>query len=333
MRARSPGWLLLALLLVLAVAPSVPQPGGPAAVTAQEYEFRLSLPAITRNAAPSVGLSTTSVYQGGAVRVTVAYATAGSVSAFGRSYTLSPDGAGGLAGFVGVAAEDAAGPETLVINVTDAYGAPMTLSANVTVLATNWTSDNIVLPPPGPTPTPGPGQPTPPPPPPDDNLILPGVYAGLTARQWTDSWLLPLAEPNLRSCLVVTSFEVACVSGYFGEQRSFNGGPVSGHHTGTDLAAATGTPVMSMNHGTVVLAGLYRVRGNLVVVDHGGGVFSSYAHFSRIDVAVGDTVAQGEVIGAIGSTGLSTGPHLHWELVINGVRVDALRWLDGTQGF
>jgi murein DD-endopeptidase MepM/ murein hydrolase activator NlpD len=123
------------------------------------------------------------------------------------------------------------------------------------------------------------------------------------------------------------------VTGYFGEQRSFNGGPVQGHHGGTDLGADAGTPIYATNGGVVVMSGLYLVRGNLVVIDHGGGVFSLYGHMSERAVAAGDAVAKGQVIGYVGSTGLSTGPHLHWEMSVFGVLVDGLRWLDGSQGF
>jgi murein DD-endopeptidase MepM/ murein hydrolase activator NlpD len=75
------------------------------------------------------------------------------------------------------------------------------------------------------------------------------------------------------------------------------------------------------------------IRGNLVVVDHGGGVLSCYGHLLERTVAVGQPVRRGEVVGRVGSTGLSSGPHLHWELSVAGVLVDGLRWLDGTQGF
>ena len=94
-----------------------------------------------------------------------------------------------------------------------------------------------------------------------------------------------------------------------------------------------GTPIRATNRGIVVFAeeGLY--RGNLVVIDHGAGVLSSYGHQSALRVTVGDTVERGDVVGLVGSTGLSSGPHLHWEMAVGGVLVDGLRWLDGTQGF
>ena len=82
-----------------------------------------------------------------------------------------------------------------------------------------------------------------------------------------------------------------------------------------------------------MLAEELAVRGNMVIIDHGGGVFSGYAHLSALHVTAGQTVTGGDVIGLVGTTGLSTGPHLHWEMAVAGVLVDGLRWLDGTQGY
>jgi murein DD-endopeptidase MepM/ murein hydrolase activator NlpD len=141
----------------------------------------------------------------------------------------------------------------------------------------------------------------------------------VTAKKWSGAWGAPLADMR--------------VTGYFGEQRSFNGGPVQGHHGGTDLGADFGTPIMATNDGVVVMSGLYLTRGNLIVVDHGLGVFSLYGHMSERVAQVGDFVTKGQVIGYVGSTGLSTGAHLHWEMSVFGVLVDGLRWLDGSQGF
>ncbi|MDZ7726913.1 MAG: M23 family metallopeptidase [Dehalococcoidia bacterium] len=238
----------------------------------------------------------------------------------------------GLVGLVGVGIADEAGAASMRIDVVGTDGSPYTFERAFTVLATDWLVEEIWFPTPTPGPTPTP-DPDPPPPLPDDNEILPDVYAGMSARQWVSEWILPIDEPELASCESEASGDTACVSSYFGTRRSFNGGPVGRHHGGTDLAAWAGTPVRTTNGGTVVLAGEYRVRGNLVVVDHGGGVFSSYGHLSSIAVSEGEVVQQGDVVGEVGSTGLSTGPHLHWEMVVAGVLVDGLRWLDETQGF
>jgi len=114
----------------------------------------------------------------------------------------------------------------------------------------------------------------------------------------------------------------------FGLPRRYApGGPVS-FHVGTDIAAPTGTPIVATNDGIVTVAGMYPIKGGLVIIDHGFGVSSLYFHQSRLHVAVGDVVQRGEVIGEVGSTGLSTGPHLHWEMRIDGVPTAPLAWVD-----
>lgn len=116
------------------------------------------------------------------------------------------------------------------------------------------------------------------------------------------------------------------VTAPFGQRRSYNGGPVSGYHAGQDLGADTGTPVMAPMTGTVALAEALQVRGNAVIIDHGLGVFTGFWHLSRIDVTVGEVVTPGQVIGLVGDTGLSTGPHLHWEMRVRDVAVDPMQW-------
>jgi murein DD-endopeptidase MepM/ murein hydrolase activator NlpD len=103
-------------------------------------------------------------------------------------------------------------------------------------------------------------------------------------------------------------------------------GPVSsefgprwgGFHPGIDIALPTGTPIAAAKAGTVVFSGPNDGYGNFVVIDHGGGLATAYAHQSRIVVGEGDHVNQGQVIGFVGSTGFSTGPHLHFEVRVNG---------------
>ncbi|WP_164158191.1 M23 family metallopeptidase [Sandarakinorhabdus rubra] len=112
------------------------------------------------------------------------------------------------------------------------------------------------------------------------------------------------------------------ISTHFGSQRFYGDTPAS-YHGGMDIAAPSGTPVTAPIPGVVRLAaGPFSLEGNIVILDHGRGLSSAMLHLSRIDVAAGQIVRQGEVIGAIGSTGRSTGPHLHWGLTWNGVRVD-----------
>ena len=98
-------------------------------------------------------------------------------------------------------------------------------------------------------------------------------------------------------------------------------------HEGIDIAAPSGAPIASVASGTIIYAGWLGGYGNLVVVDHGGGVSTAYAHMSSIASGTGQGVAQGQVIGYVGSTGHSTGPHLHFEVRINGQAVDPLQYL------
>jgi|OpeIllAssembly_1097287.scaffolds.fasta_scaffold12798_2 murein DD-endopeptidase MepM/ murein hydrolase activator NlpD len=117
------------------------------------------------------------------------------------------------------------------------------------------------------------------------------------------------------------------ISSMFGTRRSYNEGPVAAcGHEGTDFAMPGGTPIYAPARGKVVFAGLTQVRGNLTVIDHGVGVFSAYYHQSEIDVKVGQMVEPGMLLGKIGTTGLSTGNHLHWSMWVNGEYIDPMEW-------
>ncbi|MFC3126577.1 M23 family metallopeptidase [Pseudoroseomonas globiformis] len=100
------------------------------------------------------------------------------------------------------------------------------------------------------------------------------------------------------------------ISGVFGSQRILNG-EARAPHLGLDIAAPTGAPVRAMGAGQVLLAEDLYFTGNTVLVDHGRGVVSLYAHLSRMDVREGEVLQQGQALGAIGATGRATGPHLH----------------------
>ena len=107
----------------------------------------------------------------------------------------------------------------------------------------------------------------------------------------------------------------------FGQRRIYNQS-TSSIHSGIDISAPGGTQVAASNSGRVVLAGSLYFSGNTVIIDHGLGVFTHYCHFSKLQVKRGDLVKKGDVIALVGSTGLSTGPHLHWSVRVLKSRVD-----------
>jgi murein DD-endopeptidase MepM/ murein hydrolase activator NlpD len=139
--------------------------------------------------------------------------------------------------------------------------------------------------------------------------------AALPEPLWSEPFQLPL--------------EGRSTSGY-GDSRTYAPGGNVSYHQGTDLAAPAGTVIHATNAGVAVIAAeypAYPIKGGLVIIDHGGGVMSYYLHQSRVLVEQGARVARGEAIGEVGSTGLSTGPHLHWELRINNVATNPHGWV------
>ncbi|GAB4574636.1 MAG: hypothetical protein Kow0077_22200 [Anaerolineae bacterium] len=112
----------------------------------------------------------------------------------------------------------------------------------------------------------------------------------------------------------------------FGAWRLYNQS-LWGRHTGVDLRGAAGLPLLAPAAGRVVLAEKLDVRGNYVLIDHGMGVYSGIAHLSEIHVTRGQIVRQGQVIGLSGSTGRSSGPHIHWEMAVNGEWIDPQQFL------
>ncbi|MDQ7007643.1 MAG: M23 family metallopeptidase [Acidobacteriota bacterium] len=113
----------------------------------------------------------------------------------------------------------------------------------------------------------------------------------------------------------------------FGLRRVFNGVPRA-PHSGLDLRADVGTPVRAASSGTVVVAGEFYYSGKLVILDHGMGLFTLYAHLSRIDVTEGDWIERGRRLGLSGATGRVTGPHLHWGAKIGDRPFDPRALLD-----
>lgn len=118
---------------------------------------------------------------------------------------------------------------------------------------------------------------------------------------------------------------VGRISTLFGSQRIYAGEPGS-YHSGIDIARPTGATVLAPADGVVVLAAAkpFTLEGNLLMLDHGGGLNSAFMHLSRIGVRVGEHVRRGQPIGAVGMTGRATGPHLHWSLKWRDARIDPL---------
>jgi len=197
------------------------------------------------------------------------------------------------------------GPQVLWVRAFDRLGREVQQKAVLEVLDGGYATENIQL-------TPGKLALL------DPKLVrverqrLEALWRGFTPeKRWKGLWIRPGGTETTSA---------------FGTRRSYNGGPVRDHHAGQDFRAKTGDPVVAPAAGIVVMAEPLTVRGNVVWIDHGMGVFSGYFHLSEILVRVGQRVEQGDLIGRVGSTGLATGPHIHWELRIGGVDVDPLEW-------
>ncbi|WP_462379446.1 peptidoglycan DD-metalloendopeptidase family protein [Pseudomonas sp. Marseille-QA0892] len=111
------------------------------------------------------------------------------------------------------------------------------------------------------------------------------------------------------------------LSSPFGLRRFFNG-EERNPHSGLDFAVGAGTPIKSPAAGKVILVGDYFFNGKTAFVDHGQGLISMFCHMSNVNVKVGDELPRGGIVGRVGATGRATGPHLHWNVSLNGVRVD-----------
>ena len=121
------------------------------------------------------------------------------------------------------------------------------------------------------------------------------------------------------------------ITSRFGTARVYNG-EVQSRHLGTDFAGAVGAPVRAAGRGIVALVADFYLAGRAVYIDHGGGLITAYFHLSRADVKQGDTVAAGQLIGAVGQSGRVTGPHLHWVARYGAISVDPMSLLQLESG-
>ena len=153
---------------------------------------------------------------------------------------------------------------------------------------------------------------------PENEKLATLITPATATRYWDDLFTSPGYDPNW-------------ITSWFGTRRAYNGSSnYSAYHTGIDYGGGPGLEIKADAPGVVVFTGPLIVRGNATVIDHGWGVYSAFYHQSEFKVKVGDQVSAGQVIGIYGGTGRVTGPHLHWEIWVNGVVVNPLTWLERT---
>lgn len=214
------------------------------------------------------------------------------------------DGFGWL--ILGIGPDDEPKPHDVVVTGVDQAGNATEQRLSVPIGKTQWTQDTVQV---GPELMPllAPQVRS------DEDAQLAKTYAGFSPeRLWNGKFIMPTQGQ------IVTQF---------GEVRSYNGGPFEGHHAGADIAAPMGQAVRAPARARVALIDKVKLRGNVVILDHGQGVYTTYGHLSAVNVKVGDEVQAGQVFANVGTTGLSEGPHLHWELWVRGANVDPLDWV------
>lgn len=225
------------------------------------------------------------------------------VGLFGRQTTAFPLPDGRWRAVIGIDLEQKPGPYTAVIDVRLASGPtrvtrPIVVKPKVFATRTLTVSPDFVNPPASQQERIA-----------RDSAFLRDLFAASPpARLWSQSFTRPVPDP---------------ANSRFGTRSIFNG-ERRNPHGGADFASPLGRPVKAPNGGRVVAARELYYTGNVVIIDHGLGMFSLLAHLSRIDVTEGDDVTTGQVVGLVGATGRVTGPHLHWALTVYGARVDPL---------
>lgn len=149
-----------------------------------------------------------------------------------------------------------------------------------------------------------------------ENAMLTPIYStfSLTAT-------FPITET------FISPLDASYLSAVYGAARSYAGAPVSIFHTGVDFGAPISTPIYAVADGVVVFNEFTELRGNVVILDHGLGIKTGYFHLSQTLVQTGDVVSKGTAIAALGNTGLSTGPHLHWDVRVRDVPINGQQWL------
>jgi hypothetical protein len=286
-------------------------------IKAPAQNHRVSTPAPKLNAPTTstvVTLNPSEVAAGSPELIRVAAPAAASVEGewFGHPVQFfrgtTHDGLGGdWYALAGVDVEAAAIPTTLRITAHMKNGRTLDLSRNIPIHAAHYKTGTITVAPkfvePGP----------------DEQAI---IAAAVEAKK--KAFATSASEP-----LWSGSFEApvkAAATDSFGTRRTYNG-KLQSIHKGEDFRAATGTPVLSGNSGTIVLAQPLYFEGNCVMIDHGLGLISISMHLSRIDVKPGQKIEKGERVGLSGATGRVTGPHLHWAIRWQGSMLDPAKLL------
>lgn len=150
---------------------------------------------------------------------------------------------------------------------------------------------------------------------PEEDIVNKVITTFTNDKLWDGLFQYPVDQP-------------VCFKSTFGNRRSYNGEPYNRYHAGVDFGVCANLNVYAPADGVVVYTGPLTIRGNATIIDHGMGVFSGFWHQNKILVEVGQNVSAGDLIGEIGTTGRSTGPHLHWEMMVNGISVDPVDWLE-----
>ncbi len=260
-------------------------------------------------AAPSVSVQVTarSIQPGEVVVLTIdAPASAGPsprVEAFGTALTPYPIGASAWRVLIGIDLDATIGRHPVTIT-TGPASAPQVTTYPLTVRSKTFPTRRLTVAPKYVNPPPDVQQRIL-----DEAARLNALWAGsATSRLWRGRFRPPVPQP---------------ANSAFGTRSIFNGQPRS-PHGGADFPSAAGTPVHAPNAGRVVLVGNLYYTGWTIVVDHGLGLVSLFAHLSEVDVQEGALVSTGDLLGRVGATGRVTGPHLHWTVRLNGARVDPL---------
>lgn len=217
----------------------------------------------------------------------------------GRTVRLFKQGSGDWEGLMPVAVDDS--PGVYPIEFLAADGTALA-SASLTIRKTIFPTQNVTL-----TPQIEALHTTP-----DERQTLTTFRDAVSdVKYWDDPLVAPLP---------------GCVISPFGVKRLHNGKPTGEIHAGIDQRGAAGAPIRAVAAGLVKIVQPFNVLGGTVAIDHGQGLETMYLHMSKLNVAVGDHVKKGEVIGYVGSTGRANGPHLHWVVYVNGVPQNPQQW-------